>query len=36
MSEAGTSDSPHLPPAYRLVVLETCKSTNSEAMRRAE
>jgi BirA family biotin operon repressor/biotin-[acetyl-CoA-carboxylase] ligase len=36
MSEAGTSDYPHLPPAYRLVALETCDSTNSEAMRRAE
>ncbi len=36
MSESGTSDHPHLPPAYRLVVLETCDSTNSEAMRRAE
>lgn len=36
MSEDGASDLPRLPPAYRLVALETCESTNSEAMRRAE
>jgi len=36
MSDAGARESPHLPPAYRLVALETCESTNSEAMRRAE
>ncbi|MDX1574557.1 MAG: biotin--[acetyl-CoA-carboxylase] ligase [Kiloniellales bacterium] len=36
MSEAGEGASPQLPPAYRLVALESCESTNSEAMRRAE
>lgn len=36
MSGAAASDLPRLPPAYRLVALETCESTNSEAMRRAE
>jgi BirA family biotin operon repressor/biotin-[acetyl-CoA-carboxylase] ligase len=36
MNEAGTSDLPRLPPAYRLVALETCESTNGEAMRRAD
>ena len=36
MSEADPHDLPHLPPAYRLVALETCESTNSEAVRRAE
>jgi len=35
MSEAGASDLPRLPPAYRLVALEACESTNDEAMRRA-
>jgi len=36
MSEGDASDRPRLPPAYRLVALETCESTNSEAMRLAE
>ncbi len=36
MSGAAASDLPRLPPAYRLVALETCESTNSEAIRRAE
>jgi len=36
MSEVAASDLPRLPPAYRLVALETCESTNSEAMSRAE
>ena len=36
MSGAGAGESPHLPPAYRLVALESCDSTNSEAARLAE
>ena len=36
MSQTGAQDLPQLPPAYRLVALESCESTNSEAARRAE
>jgi BirA family biotin operon repressor/biotin-[acetyl-CoA-carboxylase] ligase len=36
MSERGGPEHPQLPPAYRLVALDTVDSTNSEAWRRAE
>ncbi len=36
MSERGGAEHPQLPPAYRLVALDTVDSTNSEAWRRAE
>lgn len=36
MSLSAQSELPSLPPAYRLVALESVDSTNSEAMRRAE
>ena len=36
MNPAVSNDLPNLPPAYRLVALDTVDSTNSEAMRRAE
>ena len=36
MSESRARDHPKLPPAYRLVALETCDSTNEEAVRLAE
>jgi len=36
MSETVARDFPRLPPAYRLVALEACGSTNEEAVRLAE